>query len=152
MSVAFEKFFDISVKAVFSLILLALAGVILVGAFKLFFQLWETVNRDGITGQHLSFITDVLTLFVLIELSRSLVEYFKVQRLRMTFIVDAAIVFIIREVMILMFQHKAEPQELLALSVFLGVLTVLRIASIVMFQRERGMVETVEKEGESKSL
>ena len=149
MNVRSEKIFDVSVKAVFSLILVALAGVILAGAFKLFLQLWVTVNRGGITGQYLDFITDVLTLFVLIELSRSLVEYFKVQRLRMTFIVDAAIVFIIREVMILVFQHKAEPLELLALSAFLGVLTVLRIASIVMFHRERRMVETVAEEDES---
>ena len=81
-------------------------------------------------------ISDVLTLFILIELSRSLVEYFNANHLRsMTFIVDAAIVFVLREVMIQLFEHKITPGEIYAMSALLLVLTVLRIGSIVVYQR-----------------
>jgi uncharacterized membrane protein (DUF373 family) len=83
----------------------------------------------------LRIISDVLTLFILIELSRSLVEYFSTARLRMTFIVDAAIVFVLRELMIQLFEHKITPPEIYATSVLLLVMTVLRIGSVVVYQR-----------------
>ncbi|MGV6806567.1 MAG: phosphate-starvation-inducible PsiE family protein, partial [bacterium] len=98
-----------------------------------------------ITGRHHTLITDVLTLFVLIELSRSLVDYFKVQRLRMTFIVDAAIVFVIREVMIGLFQEDASTAKLYAMCALLAVFTVLRIGSILVYQRELQMVDSVKR-------
>ena len=76
----------------------------------------------------------MLSLFVLIELSRSLADYFECNRLRLTFIVDAAIVFVLREIMIQLFQHKLPPQEIYALSLLLFVLGALRIATTVVHQ------------------
>ena len=73
----------------------------------------------------------------MIELSRSLVDYFDSHRIRLTFIVDAAIVFIIREMLIGLFKHKIESLDLLALSAVLLVLGALRIASIVVHDREK---------------
>lgn len=130
------------VSLVFSVILLALTLALAIGTVKLFITIWQTFATPGVTGKYLSLITDVLTLFVLVELSKSLIDYFHEHRLRMTFIVDAAIVFFIRETMILVFQHKAEPTDLYAISALLLVLTVLRIGSILMFQRELRLVKT----------
>jgi uncharacterized membrane protein (DUF373 family) len=101
---------------------------------------------EGITGHYIDIITDVLTLYVLVELSRSLVEYFRCNRLRMTYIVDAAIIFIIREVLINLFKHEIKPEMLYAISVFLLVLGALRIASIIVFQREKKMALDSEAE------
>ncbi len=133
--------FDHIVTIIFSAILIALIIALVIGGGKLFIGIWNTISTPGVTGRYLSLITDVLTLFVLVELAKSLVDYFHVHRLRMTFIVDAAIVFFIREVMILVFQHKATPQDLYAISALLLVLTVLRIGSILMFQRETRIVD-----------
>ena len=80
-------------------------------------------------------MSEVLSLFVLIELSRSLVEYFSVNRLRLTFIVDAAIVFVLREVMIGLFETKLAVDKIYALSTLLLVLGLLRIGSIIVHQR-----------------
>jgi uncharacterized membrane protein (DUF373 family) len=91
---------------------------------------------EGITGHYIDLIADVLTLYVLIELSRSLVEYFDTHKIRLTFIVDAAIVFVIREIMIALFKHEIEAQMLYALSAFLFVLGALRIGSVLVNQRE----------------
>lgn len=137
------KLFNHTIDAVFGLILLVLIVTIAAGAVKLGIQLVELLPTTQITGQHHGLITDVLTLFVLIELSRSLVDYFRVQRLRMTFIVDAAIVFIIREVMIEIFQENTRSSDLYALSALLAVFTILRISSILVYQRELQMTETV---------
>jgi len=102
------------------------------------------MNED-ITRQYMRIISEVLTLFILIELSRSLVEYFSVQRLRMTFIVDGGIVFVLREIMIKLFEHKIIPEEIYALSVLVFVLGSLRIGSVMVFQREKVMFDHVQK-------
>ena len=54
----------------------------------------------------LTMIIGVLTLFILIELSRSLFEYFSTRRLRLTPIIDADIMFVLRHIMIDLFDHK----------------------------------------------
>ena len=126
---------------VFAVILLFLMIGILIGTGKLFLQLGGLLSDGKITGSYLNIIADVLSLFILIELSRSLVDYFEVNRLRLTFIVDAGIVFVLREIMIQLFQHKLPPEEIYALSVLLLVLGMLRIASTMVHlkgQRNEG--------------
>lgn len=150
MDFSFDNVFKKVIDIVFSIILLALILAMAIGAVKLFQNIWNLFFVSGITGRYLDLITDILTLFVLVELSRSLVDYFHVHRLRMTFIVDAAIVFFIREVMIMTFQHKITASDTYAMSALLLVLTVLRIGSIVMFQREL-KVASIANTGEADS-
>lgn len=140
-----QKLFNLTVNAVFGLILVFIMIGIGIGAVQLIQSVWLLLRFDGITGQYIDIITDVLTLYVLVELSRSLVEYFSSSRLRLTFIVDAAIIFIIREVLINLFKHEAKPELLYAISAFLLVLGALRIASIVVFQREKQMALEAEE-------
>ncbi|MFT5426775.1 MAG: uncharacterized membrane protein (DUF373 family) [Gammaproteobacteria bacterium] len=79
----------------------------------------------------------MLTLYVLVELSRSLIEYFNTRKFRLTFILDAAIVFIIREVLIGIFKHENQPDSMYAYTILILVLGILRISSIVVHQREQ---------------
>lgn len=144
MELDINSLFNRIVKLIFSAILVALIIALVIGCGKLFLGIWATITTPGITGRYLDLITDVLTLFVLVELSKSLVDYFHANRLRMTFIVDAAIVFIVREIMIMLFQHKADTSEIYAISALLLVLTILRIGSILMFQRETRIVKSIE--------
>jgi len=137
-----QKLFNYVIEAVFAIILLFLIVGIGIGAIKLFVNLIHIVQASGITGQYHKMITDVLTLFILVELSRSLVEYFTSHRLRMTFIADAGIVFIIREIMIGLFKHEMETMMLLSLSAVLLVLGMLRIASVVVYQKEKNLYDT----------
>jgi uncharacterized membrane protein (DUF373 family) len=129
--------FDRTIKVVFSALLLLLTLSIVIGAVHLFASLGSMlIRRELSPGDYQSIISDVLTIFIVIELARSLVEYFHVNRLRMTFIVDAAIVFVLREIMIKVFEHTMGPAEIYALSALLFVLTVLRIGSAMVYQRE----------------
>ena len=131
--------FDRVVGIVFAVILAFIMLGIAIGAVQLFVTTWKLFALQGITGHYIDLIADVLTLYVLIELSRSLVEYFQSHKLRLTFIADAAIVFVIREALILLFKHELKPEMLMALSVFLLVLGALRIASVLVYQREKRM-------------
>ena len=135
------KLFDKVVGIVFGFMLLFITLGIIIGVIRLFMYTGDLIMEKELTLQYSKIISDVLTLFILIELSRSLVEYFHTKRLRMTFIVDAAIVFVLREIMIKLFEHKVTPDELYALSALLLVLTVLRIGSVLMYQREKALAK-----------
>ena len=139
------KLFHYVIHFVFAIMLLFIALGIMVGVSRLFLNLGSLLMNEDITRQYMRIISEVLTLFILIELSRSLVEYFSEQRLRMTFIVDAGIVFVLREIMIKLFEHKIIPEEIYALSVLVFVLGSLRIGSVMVFQREKVMFDHVQK-------
>jgi len=136
-----KQYFDKTVDLVFGIILIFIIIGITVGAIQLFVTTWRLFTFEGITGHYINIITDVLTLFVLIELSRSLVEYFNTHRLRLTFIVDASIVFVLREILIELFKHELKPEMLYAYSLFLFVLGALRIGSVMVYQREKQLSE-----------
>jgi uncharacterized membrane protein (DUF373 family) len=108
----------------------------IIGVIRLFFRIGDLITNTGITGSYLYIFTDVLTLFVLIELARSLFEYFTTHRLRLIFIIDAGIVFILRHIMIDLFNHKLENETTYALGFLLLVLGVIRIGSTFTYQRE----------------
>lgn len=132
-----KTYFDKIVDAVFGLILVFIIIGIAIGTVQLFFTTWKLFAFEGITGHYINVVADVLTLYVLIELSKSLVEYFSSHKLRLTYIVDAAIVFVLREILIALFKHELKPEMLYAFSAFLLVLGALRIGSVLVYQREK---------------
>ena len=136
-----KAYFDKTVDVVFGIILVFIIFGIAIGTAQLFFTTWKLLAFEGVTGHYIDIIADVLTLYVLIELSRSLVEYFNTHKLRLTFIVDAAIVFVLREILIALFKHELKPDMLYAFSAFLFVLGALRIGSVLVYQREKRISE-----------
>ncbi len=132
-----QGYFDWVVNVVFGIILVFLIFGVAIGAVQLFVTTWELLAFEGVTGHYIDLIADVLTLYVLIELSRSLVEYFHTSRLRLTFIIDAAIVFVIREMLIALFKHELKPDMMYAFSAFLLVLGLIRLGSVLVYQREK---------------
>jgi uncharacterized membrane protein (DUF373 family) len=137
-----QKLFDKIIDFVFGIILFFIIVSLAIGSIQLVQSVWALFRFEGITGHYIGLITDVLTLYILVELSRSLVDYFHHRKIRITFIVDAAIVFIIREILIALFKHKIEVDMIYALSALLLVLSALRISSILVYQREIKMNQT----------
>ncbi len=140
------RFFFRYTDVIFALMLAVLSLAILLGTGKLFLNLWPLILSQDITGSYFDIITDVLSLFVVIELSRSLAEYFHLQRLRLTFIVDAAIVSVLRDMMIGLFKQQLTVELILSLSALLLVLGALRTSAVLVFQRERMIDRTIKPE------
>lgn len=90
-------------------------------------------------------VTNLLTFFVILELFKSLVEYFREHRLKLTFIVDATLVFILREVMIGLYQHQSPPLQIAALALLAQVLGGVRTLASIYFPMEKKMVEQIER-------
>lgn len=138
-----KEYFDKVVNIVFGIILVFIVLAISIGTIQLFLSVGTLLRFEGITGHYIEIIADVLTLYVLVELSRSLVEYFNTSKLRLTFIVDAAIVFIIREMLIALFKHEIKADMLYAFSAILFVLGALRIGSVLVYQREKRIADEI---------
>ena len=141
MNINFKLVFDKVIAVVFSVMLVFITISIIIGVARLFYILGAMVVHDELTQDYQTIIFNVLTLFILIELSRSLVEYFDTKRLRLTFIVDATIVFVLRELMIQLFEHKIQSDQILALSALLFVLGAIRIGSFMVYQTEKKMLD-----------
>lgn len=128
--------FNRTISIIFSLMIVIIVLTLIVGMWDLCVDIYHLIVEHRLRTGYLEIIYDVLTLFVMIELLRSIAEYFNSRRLRMTFIADAAIVFVLREIMINIFEHKVVPEEMYALSALILALTVLRMGSMLMHQRD----------------
>jgi len=135
VKIDFFAWFNRVIAGIFGLMMVVIILVLVIGVADLFVDMRDLVVEHKIRSGYLEIIYDVLTLFVMIELLRSLAEYFNSKRLRMTFIADAAIVFVLREVMIKLFEGKADPGQIYAMSALIVALTVLRVGSVLLYQR-----------------
>ncbi len=145
MNIDFFKIFNAITGLVLGVMLAFITLGIIIGVGMLFLNLGDLIGTNHLAREYQRIISDVLTLFILIELSRSLADYFTTRRLRMTFIVDAGIVFVLREIMIKLFEHQITTDEIYALSALLFVLGALRIGSVLVYQREKSMLDNVPK-------
>jgi len=132
-----RNFYNRIIDLVFAVILLFTALTMVIGVVRLFYRVGDLLKEGGITGSYLYIFADVLTLFILIELSRSLMEYFTSHRIRFSLILDAGMIFVLRHIMIDIFQQKIDPQIIYALSFLLLALGAIRIGTSLTFQREK---------------
>ncbi len=123
----FKKVVDIIIKLMIPLVILAL----MMGIARIFLDLKAVFKSPTVAMGFDIMVTNILSMFIVIELLRSIIEYFEIHRLRITFIVDAAIVFILREVMIGIYQHKVGAVEIISLAVLLLVIGGVRTLAIV---------------------
>ncbi|MDH4163946.1 MAG: phosphate-starvation-inducible PsiE family protein [Nitrospirota bacterium] len=123
----FNKFIDILLKFMVPLVIIAL----ILGIARVIVDLRMVFGSPTITEGFDRMITNILSLFVVIELLKSLLEYFDHHRIKLTFITDAALVFVLREIMIGMFQHSMAAKEILALSALILVIGGVRTLAVV---------------------
>jgi len=135
------RFFNRIMGLFFKLLIFFVLLVLGVGLVRLFWEVWNIMVAKDLQAAFSFTVTSLLTFFIILELFKSLVEYFREHRLRLTFIVDATLVFILREVMISLYQHQSSPLQLSALAVMVLVLGILRTLAIMYSTMERRLVE-----------
>lgn len=123
----FKKFIDILLKFMVPLVIIALV----LGIARVIVDLRMVFGSPTIAAGFDRMITNILALFVVIELLKSLLEYFDHHRIKLTFITDAALVFVLREIMIGLYQHALSSRELLALSALILVIGTVRTLAVV---------------------
>ena len=127
---------DLVVKLMIPLVVVAL----MMGIARLFLDLWAAFRAQNISTGFDLLVSDILSMFVVIELLKSVVEYFEIHRLKITFILDAALVFVLREVMIGLYKREIRAAELAALAAMLLVMGAVRIAAVRFSPPERKVI------------
>ena len=130
----FNRIVDVIVRLLMPLAIVAL----MLGIARVFLDLGAVYRSPSIAAGFDLLVTDILSMFVVIELLKSIVEYFEVHRIKITFILDAAVVFVLREVMIGLYRHGLSAAEIAALAALLLVLGAFRIAAVLFSPERRG--------------
>jgi uncharacterized membrane protein (DUF373 family) len=128
----FRKAVDLVVKLMIPLVVVAL----MMGIARLFLDLWAAFRAQNISTGFDLLISDILSMFVVIELLKSIVDYFEVHRLKLTLILDAALVFTLREVMIGVYRHTLQAGDVAALAALLLVIGGVRIGAVLFLEED----------------
>jgi len=75
-------------------------------------------------------INSSFSIFILLEIIKSINEYFQYKRIKITTITEITIIFIMREIIIGLYQHSLKFEDSLYLSIVLLILTLIRILSV----------------------
>jgi uncharacterized membrane protein (DUF373 family) len=144
-------FFNRVIDVIFKLLIFFVVLVLAMGLVKMFLEVWKIMSESPLKDAFGFIVTNLLTFFIILELFKSLVEYFREHRLKLTFIVDATLVFILREVMIGLYQHQSSPLQICSLALLALVLGAVRTLAIVYSPMERKMVESLHAGAREKS-
>jgi uncharacterized membrane protein (DUF373 family) len=123
----FTRIVDSMIKFMVPLVIIAL----MMGIARVILDLRAVFGSRTIATAFDMMVTNILSMFIVIELLRSIIEYFTVHRLKITFITDAALVFVLREIMIGLYQHSLESGMIIALAVLILVIGGLRTLAVV---------------------
>lgn len=128
----FRRMADWSVKVLVPIAIVAL----MMAVARVFLDLWHAWRSPTIAKGFDLLITDILSAFVVIELLKSIVEYFDAHRLKIVLILDAAVVFMVREVMIGIYERRLAAAEIAALAALLAVVGAFRVAAARLLPEE----------------
>jgi uncharacterized membrane protein (DUF373 family) len=130
----FRRMADWTVKVLVPVAIVAL----MMAVARVLLDLWHAWESPSIAQGFDLLVTDILSAFVVIELLKSIVEYFDAHRLKIVLILDAAVVFLVREAMIGLYQHDLAAAEVAALAALLAVVGAFRVGAARLLPEEGG--------------
>ena len=121
----FKKITDSIITIVLYVLLLALIA----GMLRIVLDI-RTVAIDSLDGGFSKIVTNVLTLFIVIEFFKTFADYSKLERIKLTDITDVTILITMREVTVGLYSKSFGYETIFALSALLLVLGVIRVMAI----------------------
>lgn len=122
-----RKVVDMLITLMIPLVIAAL----MLGIARTFLDLRVVLQSPGMGKAFDLMVSNILSTFVVVELLRSVLDYFELHRLKITYITDAAIVFVLREIMIGLYGHSMGSREVVALAVLILVLGGVRTLAVL---------------------
>ncbi len=92
------RFFELSARALLSLLIGAILVAILAGVICTWYDL-RLVFRMAFLGAFKTILVDILTVLALVEVLRTALAYFSEGRVKVTYIIDTVMVTVLTEVM-----------------------------------------------------
>ncbi|MBP2029516.1 uncharacterized membrane protein (DUF373 family) [Methanohalophilus levihalophilus] len=123
------KLFRKTIDFITTIVLYVLLLTLIVGMAKTILDLKFAVFTSLEVGFN-QMVSNVLTIFILIDLFNIFVDYHEHDRIKLTYVADATILIVMREVAVGMYGSKLEPAFILSLSALLLVIVIVRVLAI----------------------
>lgn len=123
-----NRFFELSVRVLLSLLIVAILVAIMAGVIYTFYDLRLIVTKD-FHGAFKTMLVDVLTVLSVVEVLRTALAYFTEGRVKVTYIIDTVIVTVLTEVMAFWYREM-EWQELGMVIILVLSLALVRIIAV----------------------
>lgn len=124
-----NKIFRKIINSTTTIVLYILLLTLVVGMAKTLLDLRFTIFTSLDVGfNHM--VSSVLTIFILIDLFATFVDYHEHERIKLTYVTDATILIVMREIAVGMYAKEFEFEFIIALSTLVLVLGIVRVLAI----------------------
>ncbi len=121
------RFFEISARALLSLLIVAILLAILAGVVYTFYDT-RLIFRTDFLGAFRNILVDLLTVLALVEVLRTALAYFSEGRVKVTYIIDTVMVTVLTEVMAFWYKEMNWEKIAMVLALVLSLACVRIIA------------------------
>ncbi len=122
------RFFEISARAVLSLLIAATLLAILAGTLYTCYDL-RLILQSDFHGAFRAILVDLLTVLAMVEVFRTALAYFSEGRVKVTYIIDTVIVTVLTEVMAFWYREMEWRQVAMVIALVLS-LALVRIVAV----------------------
>jgi uncharacterized membrane protein (DUF373 family) len=123
------KIFKKITDSIVTIILYVLLLTLIAGMLRILLDI-PSVAIDSLEGGFNKIVTNVLTLFIVIEFFKTFADYSKSERIKLTDITDVTILIAMREVTVGLYSKSFGYETIFALSALLLVLGVIRVLAV----------------------
>jgi len=123
------RFFKKVTDSIVTVILYVLLLVLIAGMLRVLLDI-RSVAIDSLDGGFNKVVTNILTLFIVIEFFKTFADYSKYERIKLTDITDVTILIAMREVTVGLYSKSFGFETIFALSALLLVLGVIRVLAV----------------------
>ncbi len=123
------RFFKKVTESIVTIVLYVLLLALIAGTLRILLDI-RFVAIDSLDGGFNKIVTNVLTLFIVIEFFKTFADYSKHERIKLTDITDVTILIAMREITVGLYSKSFGYQMLFALSALMLVLGILRVLAV----------------------
>ncbi len=124
-----SKIFKKITDSIVIIILYVLLLTLIAGTLRILLDI-RNVVIDSVDGGFNKIVTNVLTLFIVIEFFKTFADYSRLERIKLTDITDVTILIAMREVTVGLYSKSFGYETIFALSALLLVLGVIRLLAV----------------------
>jgi len=124
-----DKIFKIIIDLVTIIILYILLLALIVGVINILLAI-KSILFGTLGGGFGQIVSSVLTIFVLIDLFKTFVDYREHKEIRLTYVTDATILIVMREITAGIYAQRSDYQFILGMSVLLLTLGIIRALTV----------------------
>lgn len=119
---------DYSIGFILLILQIIISLGLVLGIYNLILNVYTSYPNTNQMFQH--FIHHTLSLFVAIEIIKSINDYFKYRRIRLYLIIDVSIIILLRELVLGMYQHSIDQHFALTLICITFILILMRVIAL----------------------